>query len=239
MKIFIIIGLIVASLAIILITAVIHDNNLNEPYIWGEIVNPGPLSSAHKFLSNKCESCHTPNKGIEASKCITCHASSPELLRKPATAFHAHLTDCRGCHAEHQGSNVRPIRMDHEMLIKSAEEYLLKESPKDSAHHSHPLSLDCNSCHAFQDKHQEFFGKQCATCHSSKTWKTPGYLHPSPTSTNCSECHKAPPSHRMMHFEMVDRSVTHEKGARVDQCYMCHQTDSFNNIKNVGWYKMH
>lgn len=249
MKPFVLIGLLIAGLMIILAAAAIHDhnddNNTLSP-IWKTAVSPGPLSAAHAFLNNKCESCHTPNRGIVAAKCVTCHASAPELLSNPVTAFHAHLTDCRGCHAEHQGKNVRPIHMDHAMLLKLAEEYLQHSEDHqynisaNSPHAAHHLTqLDCQSCHAFQDKHHEFFGKDCSSCHSEKSWKIPGYLHPSPTSTNCSECHKAPPSHRMMHFKMVDQFVTGKKNARFDQCYMCHKTNSFNDIKDVGWYKMH
>lgn len=218
--------------------AVNNDYNSKMPSILATAVNPGPLSAAHAFLENKCESCHTPNRGIDTSKCIACHTSSPELLMQPATTFHAQLTDCRGCHSEHQGKNVRPIHMNHEVLLKIATNYTSKDFYKDSTRY-HTASLNCQSCHIYQDKHKEFFGKECASCHSTKTWKIPGYLHPSPTSTNCAECHKAPPSHFMMHFEMVDRFVTHEEHARVDQCYLCHKTDSFNDIKGVGFYKMH
>lgn len=244
MRPLLLIGLLIAGLIIVLLTATIHDYSDDALPIWNAAVSPGPLSAAHAFLSNKCESCHTPNRGIVAAKCVTCHASSPELLMKPITAFHAHLNDCRGCHAEHQGRNVRPIHMDHVALLKMAMQYISEDHPnnitKSSPHTAHHLvQLDCQSCHAFQDKHHEFFGKDCSSCHSEKSWKIPGYVHPSPTSTNCSECHKAPPSHRMMHFEMMDKSITGKRNARVDQCYMCHQTDSFNDIKGKGWYKMH
>lgn len=237
MKIFVIILVIMEALIITLsIVAIRNDLGETKTSIWNTAVSPGPLSAAHASLNNKCETCHTPNQGIVAAKCITCHASTPELLMNPVTSFHANLSDCRGCHTEHLGNKVRPIHMNHAALERIA----LK-------HHSGPhwqatqnaASLNCQSCHAFQDKHHEFFGKQCAACHTTNSWKIPGYLHPSPTSTNCSECHKAPPSHRMMHFEMVDQFVTHEEGARFDQCYMCHKTDSFNDIKGVGWYKMH
>lgn len=215
-------------LAAVAIPATIYKSGSEGLPIWGAAVSPGPLSAAHKFLTNKCESCHAPNQGIVAEKCITCHASAPELIMKPATAFHANLTDCRGCHTEHQGENVRPIHMDHAALNDIAAQVGDK-----------PIQLECQSCHAFKDKHQGFFGEQCSTCHSEKNWKIPGFLHPSPTSTSCSECHKPPPSHYMMHFGMVDQGVTGNKEARVDQCYACHQTDSFNDIKGIGWYKMH
>lgn len=240
MKPFVLIGLLVAVLLLILATGAIYDQpNGTKLSTWNAAVNPGSLSAAHAFLSNQCESCHTPNRGIVAEKCITCHASSPELLMEPTTSFHAHLSDCRGCHAEHQGNNVRPIHMEHGQLVNISLRYILETESTPQVDTHHPTRLDCHSCHVYQDKHQEYFGKECSTCHSEKSWKIPGYLHPSPTSTNCSECHKAPPSHRMEHFGMVDQTVTEEKDARVDQCYRCHKTDSFNDIKGIGWFKMH
>lgn len=197
------------------------------PY-WASAVTPGPLSQAHAFLDDNCESCHAPNKGIVAAKCVTCHATAPELLMKPVTSFHATVGECRGCHVEHKGAAERPIKMDHAML-----EAVAKRSGG-----SH-VGLQCRSCHAFQDKHQGFFGQQCATCHATETWDVSNFVHPSPRSTDCAQCHKPPPSHLMMHFSMMDRAITGQKTATVDQCQACHQTDSFNNIKGVGWFKMH
>jgi hypothetical protein len=33
--------------------------------------------------------------------------------------------------------------------------------------------------------------------------------------------------------------MTGQESARVEQCYLCHQTDAFNDIKGLGWFKMH
>lgn len=195
---------------------------------WAAFVRPGQLSSAHAFLEGKCESCHTPNRGIQAETCIACHVSAPQLLMKPATAFHANVEECAGCHVEHQGNSVRPTRMDHGVLEKIA------ARGKD-----HPTALDCQSCHTPRDKHQGYFGKECASCHLATSWKISGFLHPSPRSTECSQCHKPPPSHYMMHFDMMDKMITGEKEARVEQCFSCHQTDSFSNIRGVGMVKVH
>jgi hypothetical protein len=43
----------------------------------------------------------------------------------------------------------------------------------------------------------------------------------------------------MMHFEMMDRVVTRQRDATVDQCHRCHTTDHWNNIKDVGFLKHH
>ena len=223
--------LILAAVGLLTVVAVpfaIYRSGSGALPIWASAVKPGPLSQAHAFLEDKCESCHTPNKGITAAKCVTCHAFAPELLMKPATSFHVSVGECRGCHIEHQGIGVRPTRMDHAVLEKIANRSI---GPR--------AVLDCQTCHANVDKHQSFFGKECASCHQTTSWKIRGFLHPSPRSTDCSQCHKPPPSHSMMHFDMMDKVIAGKSSARVDQCFSCHQTDSFNNIKGVGMVKIH
>ena len=49
---------------------------------WTRFVNPGPLSGKHAFLSETCESCHAPAKGVDAAACISCHAPSAADLGK-------------------------------------------------------------------------------------------------------------------------------------------------------------
>lgn len=39
----------------------------------------------------------------------------------------------------------------------------------------------------------------------------------------------------MMHFQMVSMAVAKQPTAKVNQCYACHQTTSWNDIKGVGW----
>jgi hypothetical protein len=99
--------------------------------------------------------------------------------------------------------------------------------------------LDCIACHAEKDHHFRLFGTDCAQCHATTKWTIPEFRHPSPRSTDCAQCHQAPPSHYMMHFQMVSAPVAHHEHARVDQCYLCHQTTAWNDIKGVGWYKHH
>ncbi|MBB6125585.1 class III cytochrome C family protein [Sphingobium subterraneum] len=218
----------IALFAAIAIPVSVYRSSSAAAPRWVSAVEPGPLSKAHAFLENKCESCHTPNSGVKAQNCITCHAAATDLLMKPATAFHAKISECAGCHVEHQGFGIRPTKMDHGLLERIA---IQKGGSA--------TTLDCLSCHAPIDRHKGYFGKDCASCHQTSSWKIPGYLHPSPRSTECSQCHKAPPSHYMMHFQMMDQPISGEHNARVDQCYSCHQTDSFNNIKRVGMVKVH
>lgn len=248
--------------AVVLVPVVIYRSGTPVLPFWASSVSPGPLSAGHAFLGTDCENCHTPDKGIKAASCITCHAPAERLLEKQATVFHATIGECRGCHTEHQEVNRRPIKMDHSILTSvglrarqaqpASGQSGVAPTPASVAAVRHSLegvtgggpamdaqALDCQSCHSFRDKHLGFLGQQCADCHTTETWKIAGFLHPSPRSEDCNQCHKPPPSHYMMHFAMMDQGITGQRSATVEQCFACHQTDSFNDIRGVGWFKMH
>ena len=229
--------------------------------LWRMVASPGPLSKAHAFLEKECGACHTPAKGVTATACLICHATDMPLLAKQSTAFHADIEECRGCHIEHQGGTNRPVSMDHSMLARigwgragagqsiGAKAAEGGKAMSELAHQlarmtgGHPAgdiaALDCQSCHAFRDRHRGLFGSECAECHQTDSWKVAGFLHPSPRSQECAQCHQAPPSHYMMHFQMISMMVAGQMHAKVEQCFLCHQTDSWNDIKGVGWYKHH
>src|SRR5205823_4468357 len=65
------------------------------------------------------------------------------------------------------------------------------------------------------------------------------FRHPSAASQSCAQCHQAPPSHYMEHFHMVSMRVAGQEHADVRQCFLCHPTTSWNDIKSVRWYKHH
>lgn len=218
---------------------------------WQSQAMPGKLSAAHAFLETDCASCHTPLQGVDEAKCITCHANNEALLQRQPTAFHAGISNCAVCHIEHQGADANLRVMNHEALARIGVN-LIPEGAGVSNQTSvqilpenHPLvspleaRLDCASCHATKDKHFGLFGQNCAACHATNQWTIPAFQHPSPRSQDCAQCHQAPPSHYMIHFEMVDKNVTKQENARVNQCYVCHQTTAWNDIKGVGFYKHH
>lgn len=222
---------------------------------WTSLFQPGPLSAKHAFLGDKCETCHTPTRGVEATACITCHSTAAHSLAKESTAFHTSIQDCRGCHVEHQGA-PRPTKMDHAALLRIGSHLAVGSvgHPRVSQQMINDLGtflgtpvsrnaekngLVCTSCHSNQDPHRELFGRDCASCHDTATWRIASFLHPSPASKDCAQCHQAPPSHYMMHFRTVSMTVAGQERAQVNQCYLCHKTNSFNDIKGVGWYKHH
>jgi hypothetical protein len=225
---------------------------------------PGHLSQAHAFLSNQCSACHTANQGVSAASCISCHANNQNLLQRQPTAFHASITSCKECHSEHRAGKSPPLFMDHVALAelgarthdkksdlvqnqiirsylekKHADQMESEILPINSHEPAIVSTLSCVSCHGTKDKHQGNFGTSCLSCHSTQSWNIAEYNHPSSNSRSCAQCHQAPPSHYMEHFEMVSKTFAGKEHAKVNQCYLCHQTTSWNDIKGKGWYKHH
>ena len=208
-------------------------------------LSPGPLSAAHSALegSTHCLECHRTGKGVDPALCLECHGA---LGARIGAGLGLHggpgYEACERCHVEHQGRSVRPTEMNHLALAiafakgadgPTAEAVLGKPEAELER------SLDCNRCHANEDPHREQFGTGCADCHGTSEWQIAGYLHPSPESRDCAQCHVAPPSHYMMHFEMVSEKTVGLEHVEVRYCYLCHQTTSWNDIRGVGWYKHH
>lgn len=225
-----------------------------------QAVSPGPLSLGHTYLGDRCESCHEPTVGVTVTKCTACHANAERLLGRQPTAFHASIEECSACHVEHLGANIRPVAMDHVALTKVGARTLRRASGADPASEATLKSLetwlrirvpdqldagsvrevlDCAGCHSTKDRHVGLFGKDCAQCHSTTQWTIAEFQHPSTRSTSCAQCHQAPPSHYMEHFEMVSKKVARVNDARVTDCYRCHETTSWNDIRGVGYYRHH
>lgn len=239
-------------------------NHLGRVSFWQRLVSPGELARAHASLTNNCAACHTAVSGVDDVKCIACHANNESLLQRKPTAFHASIGNCRVCHIEHQGADARLTVMDHTRLAEIGLRLLEKSASdseqrqvgeqlitwmslheKESGVANHPqitakeMILNCWNCHATIDRHNQLFGRDCAACHSTGEWRIAEFRHPSPRSIDCAQCHKAPPSHYMEHFRMISQRVAGEEHAQVNECYRCHQTTSWNDIRGVGWYKHH
>jgi hypothetical protein len=228
--------------------------------LWQRMAAPGELLKAHASLQNNCAACHTPLKGVEAKNCIVCHADNKGLLQRQPTAFHANIAECAACHLEHQGRVPSTTKMDHVALahigckmlesrampvvtdMAKVQRWLKATRPSThSADHraAEEALLNCANCHSTKDKHFGLFGADCAQCHATSQWTIPEFRHPSAVSRDCAQCHQAPPSHYMEHFRMISMTVAEQPHARVEQCFLCHQTTSWNDIKGVGFYKHH
>lgn len=245
----IIAGLIASATA----TLLLYDRGSGSVPGWRAAFQPGRLSTGHAFLEGKCETCHTPSRGVEAVACIRCHSSAATELAKQPTAFHATIQDCRGCHSEHEAAD-RPTRMDHASLVRIGSHLaegvaghpgVSRQMINDMADFlgisasaaAEKDALDCASCHSNQDPHQELLGRDCAGCHETATWRIASHLHPSPTAKDCAQCHQAPESHYGEHF--ISMGGAGHGVAQVSQCYQCHKTNSFRDRKDAGFSRMH
>ncbi len=225
-------------------------------------IRPGDLSQPHAFLGNNCAACHTPLKAVEAKNCIVCHADNLAVLQRQPSAFHADIASCIACHLEHQGRIPSTTKMDHVALAQIGLRQMRRAAvPQEktsadfvawltSGTRGAPSSvtpqlqreeaqLNCATCHLTKDRHAGLLGADCAQCHATAKWTIPEFRHPSPASQSCAQCHQAPPSHYMMHFKMVSMTVAHMEKADVSQCFLCHQTTAWNDIKGGGFYKHH
>ena len=241
-------------------------------------VSPGKLSAAHASLVRTCAACHTSVRGPEDAKCIACHATNTAVLQRQPSAFHANIGSCAQCHIEHQGSDANLRKMNHATLARVGLARIglaQLDEQRDTTQASqradllnwlsqHPLSatldvqhphisalemtLNCRSCHATKEPHTGLFGTECADCHGTANWVIAQFQHPSANSIDCAQCHQAPPSHYMEHFNMISKPIAGQQDAavaaccgpaQVNQCYRCHQSTSWDDIKGLGWYKHH
>ena len=225
---------------------------------WQRMAIPGALSQPHTFLEHNCAACHTSVKGVEAKNCIVCHVDNKSVLSRQPTAFHAEIAECTVCHLEHQGRVSRTTKVDHAGLARIGLRQLtaaaadgqerdaliawvktVNEAPHAPQLAPDELLLNCATCHQTKDRHRGLFGADCAQCHATTKWTIAQYRHPPASSQSCSQCHEGPPSHYMMHFKMISMTTAGVEKAEVTQCFLCHQTTSWNDIKGVGWYKHH
>lgn len=236
------------------------DSAWKQAGTWQSLANPGALTAAHAHLENDCSSCHSPVIGVDTAKCVLCHANDTGLLQRQPTAFHAHASDCSSCHVEHQGVAAHLSVMNHDVLARLGLT-ALEEGNEEAwggleahmeAHAGAPRALgleasltrreallDCSTCHSNEDPHFGLMGRDCAQCHGTQMWTIPAFRHPSTKSRDCAQCHQAPPSHYMMHFNMVSAKVARKPHAKVEQCFECHRTTAWTDIPGIGHYKHH
>lgn len=215
----------------------------------------------------KCVSCHADNSALlqrqptafhaNIQSCVGCHVEHKGALRMPTTMDHALLAGVALEHNRQVASSRDLSAADVETALKLMEK-IPKPSEKiiqESAHRNvnargnadqHKIgkgppeaALSCASCHATKDRHQGNFGGECLQCHTTTEWTVPTFIHPTPRSTACAQCHTEPPSHNMMHFQMMSQPIARQMNANVKQCFLCHQSTSWNDIKKTGWVKHH
>ena len=167
-----------------------RDAAWKQGHTYARLASPGPLSDGHANLEGDCGACHEPGDGATALRCASCHIADPAVMDRPETRFHADVTTCVSCHAEHTERSLPTGEWLHLRLAEAAPMALgesLSEPPE-------LASLDCVACHGVSEPHAGYFGDDCLSCHTTAVWSVPGYVHPPERSGHCGECHKPPPT---------------------------------------------
>jgi hypothetical protein len=225
---------------------------LRNSATWQQLDSPGPLSKPHAFIGNNCAACHTPVAGVTRAKCVACHANDSDLVDREPTAFHAGISECAACHYEHVPGVERPIHMDHAALARIGLAELGKGGNEARQLKARLVAwmrlappagmqanllaeerlLDCSSCHRINDVHSGNFGQNCASCHGTKSWFIEAYVHPSPSTRQCAQCHRPSPCHFMPGCLVMMGHMAGGEGARLEQCYRCHKTTSWYDFRS-------
>ena len=200
-------------------------------------------TAAPELLTKTSTTFHT-----NIGECASCHVEHQGRDRRPINMDHAVLTTVGHARAAEAGKGgAREADSDgrhalaqlQALLADSGADFIGGSLSSRAVPTSTGATLACAACHASRDPHQTLFGSECQNCHTVQTWTVATFQHPSPRSQDCVQCHQAPPSHYMMHFKMMDRAIAGQANARVEQCFLCHQTDAWNNVRGVGWRDMH
>lgn len=162
---------------------------------WGQtviekLVSPGPLATAHARFESKCQSCHQAfDKTAQNALCLSCH--KPVAADVSArTGFHGRSrevqgADCKSCHTDHGGRNLRMVRLDPKAFNHALTDYPLRGGHAKAAcaachaagakHRLAPTA--CVACHGKSDPHKGSLGPACANCHTEANWKDVRFDH--------------------------------------------------------------
>ncbi len=196
-----------SALALCLTVAAASAQSLIE-----RMVMPGALSNAHAKLEATCTNCHRAfSREAQSALCLSCHK---EIAADAATRTHFHGrsaevmgSQCRRCHAEHQGRDASIIFGVPELFDHASTEFALTgahigvacgrcHAPKTSFRSAR---TECHACHAKDDIHKAALGPKCETCHFTERWTRtthwPHLLWPllgAHKKAACHACHAGP-----------------------------------------------
>jgi hypothetical protein len=199
------------------------------------MLSPGHLLEGHAGIHAACFRCHSPFRGVETARCLSCHSleeigvrtvSGDPLSGSERVPFHRKLREgaCAACHTDHAGPDADGTleRFQHGLLMASAVESCGDchegRRPADAIHTV--VKGGCGPCHQIAawtpatfdhdplfrfDRHHP---DDCAICHT-----TEGDL----SAYTCYGCHE--------HTPRKIRSEHLEEGIREYQaCEECHRS---------------
>jgi Class III cytochrome C family len=197
------------------------------------------LKGAHASAKLECRACHVPSKKYREapSVCNACHKKDDKHKGKLGTS-------CANCHTE---NNWKQTRFDH-----SKTRFPLRNGHADvacdSCHKSKDFKgapLACVACHQEDDRkkgHHGKFGKNCASCHTDKSWKTTTFNHDRDTKyplkgkhaqARCAACHTGILYKETLRTTCISchQKDDKHKGQLGPKCESCHNEASWRQTR--------
>ncbi len=85
---------------------------------WDAAWDPGPLSSGHQPLKERCDACHqVPFEPVQDRACVKCHTATGEHVRDASLRVGVNLgARCAECHRDHKGEHAL-VRTDSALCV--------------------------------------------------------------------------------------------------------------------------
>lgn len=194
-------GRVMISLRVWMLVAALLGAAVFARPVAGQVFSPGELIRGHAELDSlrACHQCHSGETRLAPEKCLACHTTVGDQIKKRA-GYHGaaeRSTRCETCHPDHRGRNAlatewpsgKPETFGHQdtgWALEDAHAKLKCKECHDAQHVSDPavrdyvvkngkkatylgLSRDCMSCHF--DEHRGELGTDCASCHNQAKWR--------------------------------------------------------------------
>lgn len=188
------------------------------------LVSPGPLSGVHSDLSGltNCVSCHSPGKGIEANRCLACHKDLAERTAAGRGFHRDKVSDCIGCHAEHQGEGFQLVRWNSAEFDHAESGYPLQGLHRDVS--------ECQECHKASNapprtKSQTYLlnDSSCVACHAD--------VHKGQLGEDCQRCHSVEVKFKQVGFQHERTAFPLEGAHRKVRCQQCHPNQKWKGLR--------
>jgi hypothetical protein len=166
--------------------------------------------SSHADTGRNCGACHAPpwSKETMADRCLNCHADVRRQI-DGGLSLHGKFAagrKCRQCHTEHKGAHgtlTSLAHFDHDCarfhLTGAHRQVACQSCHTGGGYKGTPQT--CAGCHAEPPTpavHKHSYGKSCASCHGTQTWKGSSFQHTifsinhgrrRGTQSTCATCH--------------------------------------------------
>ena len=243
-----------AAMTVGVLTSLVGNGRRSRPDIIEQLVNPGPLATAHAKLEANCNSCHTPfSRQTQNSLCLDCHKPVATDLAVHS-GFHGlnpqvASSQCRRCHTDHKGRDGDILFFDAPLFDHALSVFALKGAHVGLACVSCHVAkakfreapAACKACHTKDDPHKGELGPSCEACHTADNWrkaaafdhrKTALPLTGAHAQAECRSCHAG--------AQYTGLSTTcagcHEaddihRGMFGAKCQDCHSAEAWNQVQ--------